>query len=85
MNPKELRLAASLLKSASNEFSNNGCNDWSFPKNWSQAERVEFAREYHKWNKSMDDFDEDDEDPTLADFAVMEFIASKLVAESNKT
>ncbi len=43
MNPKWQRLAGELLETASGQFSNNGCNDWKWPEDWTQAERLAFT------------------------------------------
>jgi hypothetical protein len=43
MNGKWLVLAGELLETASGQFSNHGCNDWTWPADWTKAERVEFA------------------------------------------
>jgi hypothetical protein len=33
-------VAAGMLRSASSQFSSHSCNDWEWPADWSQAERV---------------------------------------------
>ena len=44
MIPKEwLALAGELLESAASEFSSHGCNDWSWPKGWTTAQRIDLA------------------------------------------
>lgn len=76
MYTKELELAASLLREASEEFEHHGCNDWEFPADWSLAERQKFVLEYYTWNGDPENFEPDFLE--LPDFAVMDFLAHKL-------
>jgi hypothetical protein len=75
MNHKHLTLAADFLSQCSDELSNNGCNDWYYPENWTEEEKITFCREYYEWNGDADDFD--CSDLTLPDFAVAAFLAHK--------
>ncbi len=47
MNKKLLRLAAMFLDVAAEEFSNHGCKDFDFPKDWTKEEQQEFNRAVH--------------------------------------
>lgn len=76
MNHKELILAAEFLEQHSDDLSDNGCNDWEYPDDWTEQEKIDFCREYHNFNKSPEDFNP--EDLTLPDFAVASFLAHKL-------
>jgi hypothetical protein len=76
MNQKEKKVAAELLRTASEQFSNHGCNDWNYPKDWTEDEKLQFVREYHEWNGDPEDFDP--EFLFLQDWAVMSFLAHKL-------
>lgn len=77
LSQKETILAARLLQSASNQFANHGCNDWSFPENWSDHEKKDFMKhylEYHHINEEPDP----DRMP-LPDCSVMEFLAHRMI------
>lgn len=84
MKKKELLLAAKLLDESADIYSNNGCNDWEFPKTWSQEERRAFMREYHEWNGDLDEFDPSLPIKYAPDFAVMRFLAHKLKEEARE-
>lgn len=43
MTPAQLHLTAELLRGASDMYSNHGCNDWKWPADWSQVDRLAFA------------------------------------------
>ena len=43
MNEKWLKLAGELLEEASDTLSNNGCNDWKWPPDWSLMDRNELC------------------------------------------
>lgn len=80
MNHKELILAAEFLEQHSDDLSDNGCNDWEYPDDWTEQEKIDFCRKYHSFNKSPEDFDPDD--LTLPDFAVASFLAHKLTLQA---
>ena len=79
INKKELALAAKMLKLASDEFSNHGCNDVdeNAYSGWTLEERKEFAKDFHKWNG-----DPEETFFHLADWTIMSFLAAKLEQES---
>lgn len=80
MDPKHKRLAAKLLELASEQFANNGCNNFDLVKEggMSTKEAYEFVRAYHSWNG---DPEEATKTTNLADFACMAFLASELETE----
>ena len=83
MNEKENALAAKLLKTASEEFGNHGCNDVdeSVWEGWTIEERTLFVKEFHDWNGDPEEFT-----PNflhIPDFALMDFIADKLIKSPN--
>ncbi len=53
MNAKERTLAADFLNEYADRLSNDGCNDWNFPKGWTEAEARDFA--VRVWTESMDE------------------------------
>lgn len=77
---KELQLAAKLLETAADLFSNHGCNDLpdNFWDGWTKEEIIQFDKEFHEWNG-----DPENHDPKRAgiigDDAVMSFMADKLL------
>ena len=83
---KERIMAAWLMERASEEFSNHGCNDlpgsFILETQLTDEEKVQFVRDYIKWNEHRlgenvepEDFD------LLPDWAVMDFLAYKLREE----
>lgn len=73
---KELTLASKMLEDAAEVYSNHGCNDWSFPLDWTKKEREEFVRGYHEWNGDPENFDS--LRLHLTDSAVMSYLAHLL-------
>ena len=61
LSSSELRLASELLKKASEEFSNHGCNDFEWPEWFPKEERVTFCRAMEMDNSK---------DPVLAEETV---------------
>jgi len=78
VNEKTLLLAADFLKLASDELSNNGCNDWDFPKGWTKSEKKEFVKSYYEHNGTPEEYDPND--LTLPDWAAASYL-SYLVKE----
>ena len=76
MNPKWLKLAADMMRAYSDALGSNGCNDWDFPADWTEAEKAEFCLAEEVWNGSPQDFDPDN--LVLPDFAVAGFLAAQL-------
>jgi len=76
---KEKELLAKLVDLASDEFGNHGCNDVddSFFDGWSIEERQSFVKECHIWNGDPEEYDPDF--LHLPDFAIMSFLADKLL------
>ena len=81
ISKNQLALIVTMLKLASNGFSNFGCNDVDEKvyKNWTLEERKEFVRDFHEWNGDPEEFEETF--LHLADFAIMDFLAAKLEHE----
>ena len=79
MKQIEKELASKLLEYASDEFSNHGCNDIdkSFWKGWTKKDKQLFVKEYHDWNGDPEEYDE--KCLYLSDWAVMSFLADKLL------
>jgi hypothetical protein len=81
MKAKWMKLAGELLKEASNEFTNRGCNDWEFPADWTREDQEEFVKAMHVDNQSLEEFD-----PKylhVPDWWVMSFLARKLKEAAN--
>lgn len=84
MTPGEKRLTAALLRLASEQFGNHGCNDFDLSEHCADPEaRDGLVREYCEWNgEQYYEADEDGEDYRLPDFALMDFMANKLEGEA---
>lgn len=82
MTKKELLLVVWCLEKLSGEFGSCGCNDFSFPKDWTLAEKAEFARQYNILSRTPEDHDQNK--PWLPDFGVADLLAHKVrqMAES---
>ena len=83
MNTKEKLLSAKLLKDAAIEYATHGCNDWEFPPDWTEEEKVKLMKEYHDWNGDPHEFSS--KLLYLPDYAVMSFLAHKLNQSSGDT
>ena len=73
---KWLKLTGELLKVASYEFSDHICNDWNFPEDWSNEEKIEFVKAMYEDNGNPEDFDPNH--LHVPDWLVMSFLGSKL-------
>ncbi len=77
MNPKLQKLAAALLRMASDEFSNHGCNDMdqSVFSDWTEEEKQQTAKAFSEWNG-----DPENETPFawISDSAWMHYCAALL-------
>lgn len=71
-------LAAEMLKLASDEFSNHGCNDVDkkLYRNWTVEERQRFVQGFHRWNGDPENYDDDF--LNLGDSVIMNYLASIL-------
>jgi hypothetical protein len=78
LNKKWLKLASDLLGEASDEFSNHGCNDWKWPKDWSRNDRKEFM------DRFVEEYDKEDLKYGPADFAVMSYLSNYLLELSGE-
>ena len=90
MNNKELLLASTMLKEASEEYGCHGCNDFEFPDNWTKDDKLNFCRDMYKndidLDEEMKEYEGDEGDHLIEnppDFAVMEHL-SKLLLDSAK-
>lgn len=91
MTANEQKLAAHVLRMASNEFSNHGCNDFNLAQIVpDQAERDALVRAYHEWNGDLEEMERygwleqaqpGSPDYRLMDFMVMDFMAARLDPE----
>lgn len=79
MTQKEKKLAARLLRLASDQFSNHGCNDIDddLLKDWTDEEKLKLSQSYHDWNGDP----EEGEDEISEDWILMIAIANKLDPE----
>lgn len=79
MTDKELVLVSDLLKMASSQFSNHGCNDFNLLKYLTPEECVKLDQEICEWNG-----DPEEHDPKWAskgcnqDWLLMRYYADKL-------
>ena len=55
MKTKWIALAADFLHEYADRLGNDGCNDWWFPDDWTQAERDEIVMAMHSWNGDPDE------------------------------
>jgi hypothetical protein len=80
MTPNENKLAAELLRLASDQFANHGCNDFPLaPLIPSQEARDELVRAWHEWNGDPEEYYEADApDYRLMDYALMDYLADLL-------
>lgn len=91
LSKKEIKIAALLLKEASEEYSNHGCNELSdefiSEADLTDEEKINFVREFHKWNGDLNwqlsEFGEitPNRFDSLPDSALMHFLADKLEKE----
>jgi hypothetical protein len=79
MNKREKVLAARMLDMAGGEFGNRGCNDLdeSVYEGWTKRQRQAFVKAYHEWNGDPEEYNPEWLD--LPDFAIMGFLADKLL------
>lgn len=89
-----LVVASQLLDLAHGQFSNNSCNDWSWPEEWSEQQRIELATQMvaqnvHRPVDGLKDADRE-EIARLVDYSppnwwVMLFLGRLLAATSGPT
>ena len=75
-NKKELELLMKFLDELDDVFSCAGCNDWDFPADWTNEEKIKFVKEFHNYNGDPEEFDE--EFLHMADFSVLGLLKKKL-------
>lgn len=73
---KELEIIASLLEGHSDHLSNQCCNDYEWPCNWTDEEKTKFTKEYHDWNGDPEEYTEGD--ILNSNFSVASFLSSKI-------
>jgi hypothetical protein len=79
----EAKLAAYLLREAASVFSNHGCNDVDLEALGLTAdEQREIDRAYHAWNGDPDEHEGRTSYRFGTDFALMAYLAAKLVGRS---
>ena len=79
MTVNEKKLVSKLLDLASTIFASHSCNDLhdSYFEEWTIEERRRFIKEYHEYNGDPEEYDENF--LHLPDFAIMKFLADKLI------
>lgn len=86
MTKEEMKLAANLLKAASDVFGNHGCNDYDLAEVIpSVRERNRLVREMHEWNGDPEEYEAlkaGEPDYRIPDFALFAFLAHKLEQEA---
>lgn len=79
MNAQTLKLAAVMLQSAADKFSNHGCNDLEddakeLMSKWTAEQRAKFLSDAAKWNNGP----VDEQPEYMPDWMVMEVLAYQL-------
>ncbi len=75
MNEKEMKLALDFLDKYEDVCSDEMCNDYWFPKNWTEQEQIQLCKEYHEYNGDPEEFEGAND---LNNFMVVAIIAAKL-------
>lgn len=52
-----MELIRDMLEDYSDRLSNDCCNDWDFPKDWTVEEKQLFLKQYHAWNGDPEEYD----------------------------
>ena len=78
MNNKAKLLAAQMLNDYCDSLSDNCCNDWEYPDDWTLEEKQKFNKDFHEWNGDPEEYDS--EFLSLPDFSVAGFLAATLEA-----
>lgn len=87
MTTNERKLAAAVLRLASDQFANHGCNDFDMSELVpDQAERDELVRAYFAWNGDPSEYFEQPDwtgeaDYRLTDWEIMIWMADRLENE----
>ena len=74
---RELLLAASMLKMASDEFGDHICNDFELPDSWTQQECDDFILAMETWNGDTRDYQPGSR--LTQDYFVMSYLASRIL------
>lgn len=75
LTPTELQLAAVLLETASDKFSNHVCNDFSL-EFLPLDERRKLVKAVHEWNGDLEEYDENYVDG-FQDYALMAYLSHR--------
>jgi hypothetical protein len=79
-SPKELNLAADLLRLAADEFSNHGCNDFDLFEVMTPEEALELQQAMYAWNGDPENAPTEAKDAQWTqDWFLMGYLAAKLV------
>jgi hypothetical protein len=86
MKKYELILTAKLLEMASDEFSNNGCNEMpkGIQKLLTKKQWTELDKEYHEFNGDPEEHDPKRPGIMNYDWIAMSFMKNKLLEEAEK-
>jgi hypothetical protein len=77
MKNKWLKLAGDLLEKGSDLLSNKSCNDWDFPADWSEEEKIEFVQSMFQQNGNPQEFDSSN--LNVPDWWVASFLSQQLI------
>jgi hypothetical protein len=80
----EKKLVVLLLRMASEEFGNHGCNDFNLVKDGKMTAKEADAlmKSFHVWNGSPGDYEPGD--TNLGDFVAMDYLADLLEREAKE-
>jgi hypothetical protein len=73
----EQEILLELVETASEQLSNNGCNDFDLSRYLSKAEIFALVLEYHVFNGDSATFDADRDGLDVPDFALISFLTKK--------
>lgn len=80
MEKRLYELTSYFLNLAGEEFSHHSCNDindddiW---EHWTDVERKQFLIEFHGWNGTSEEYEEDPEDTFITDWQIFDFLSNK--------
>lgn len=81
LNQNELEILDQFLDELSDRFRNDGCNDWDFPKNWTEEEKRKFVKEFHAWNGDPEEYNPNF--LVLMNFSALSMIRRRLKQKSH--
>lgn len=62
MNKKWKKLAGEILRHVVDEYGNKGCNEWEYPPDWTEKDKLRFATALVKSNVGRKRLNEDDKE-----------------------